>query len=138
MSWELWAVKLMLILDECRRNKKSTKEMWDKVRPAIYCQSGTRLTLDKENYHAIHEWVIDYFTGLEPPFPLSGEIPDADFHFEIDYNADAKLVDNLNLNSPAAMSEFNKETNAVRNVQKGKEKVLRRFQAAFPNCKLDD
>lgn len=138
MTWEIWSVRLKDILDKCRLHRQSKKAMWESVRPAIYCQDRMRLTLLKEDYFQICDWVNEYFSGYETPFPLHGEIPDADFEFVIDYNADTELVENRSLNSSAAMSEYNRETNAVGNVQKGKEKVLRRFQAAFPDCKPGD
>ncbi|QBB65641.1 hypothetical protein SRB521_01379 [Intestinimonas butyriciproducens] len=67
------------------------------------------------------------------PFPLSGEIPAANYKFVIDYNTDVELVDNRDLKDPDEMAKYNHETNAVRNKEKGKNRVAARASKTLPD-----
>ena len=87
---------------------------------------------------AITEWINEYFVGGSAPFPLSGEIPAADYRFVVDYNTDVEFVDNRDLKAPGEMAKYNQETNAARNKEKGKKKVQERFSAACGVVKVGD
>ena len=67
------------------------------------------------------------------PFPLSGAIPAADYKFVIDYNTDVELVDSRDLKDPDEMAKYNRETNAARNKEKGKNKVAARARKTLPD-----
>lgn len=53
---------------------------------------GRYLTLTQEDCRAITEWINEYFVGGSAPFPLSGEIPAADYRFVVDYNTEAEAI----------------------------------------------
>ena len=99
---------------------------------------GRYLTLTQEDCRAITEWINEYFVGGSAPFPLSGEIPAADYRFVVDYNTDVEFVDNRDLKAPGEMAKYNQETNAARNQEKGKKKVQERFSAACGVVKVGD
>lgn len=92
-----------------------------------------RLTLTKEDSALITEWANEYFACGSAPFPLSGEIPDADYKFVIDFNTDVEIVDNRDLKLPGEMAKYNRETNAARNKEKGKNKVAARASKTLPD-----
>lgn len=99
---------------------------------------GRYLTLTQEDCKAIMEWINEYFVGGSAPFPLSGEIPAADYRFVVNYNTDVEFVDNRDLKAPGEMAKYNRETNAARNKEKGRKRVQERFSAACGVVKIGD
>ena len=136
MLWETWAEALKLILEETRRD--NLKTVWDKLLPALYYQNGYRLTLIKEDFRTIADWVNSYSGRNQKPFPLQGEIPGANYHFFIDYEKDVEYIDNWNLNSPAEMAAYNAEHNKENNVLKGISRVQKRFSSVCGDHKVGD
>lgn len=105
---------------------------------ADWSHCGNYLTLTQEDYKAITAWINEYLVSGSAPFPLSGEIPAADYKFVIDYNTDVEFVDNRDLKAPGEMAKYNQETNVARNKEKGKKRVQERFSAACGAVKIGD
>lgn len=121
------------ILDRCRNGRLPYAKVKKQIFPALYYQDGKRLTLAAADREAITEWMGEYLVSGSAPFPLSGEIPAANYKFVIGYNTDVELVDNRDLKDPDEMAKYNHETNAVRNKEKGKNRVAARASKTLPD-----
>ena len=134
MTWEKWIEPLKENLDNYRkwimsiRNKyeqeKAIKNICENNMMCIYYQKvyeEKRLTLPKTELDNIKLWVNQYLKGSNAKFPYSGEIPNGDLTFTIDFEKDIEIVKTQDLKNN--MAEYNAEHNTEHNKDMGRNKV---------------
>ena len=104
LDWSLWAFGIEQAYNDYLRDKGA--KMWDKVRPAMYCQyqhgETCRVTYAAEDYQQVQAWVM---SGCRGDFPLGGVTPDGDYEFMVMFDSeDIEYTD-----SGKALGERNRE-----------------------------
>jgi len=96
MTWEEWQKKIIEIVDICRKKQSNTQAIFDCVIINVFYQDWEHahyyLTLPFDTQKEITTWLKKYIKDGETPFPLSGEIDNADVNFSIDFAADVEIV----------------------------------------------
>lgn len=133
ITWEAWKQG---IIDSIQfRRDDLTRRYGDKAKlrendshciSALYYQNGRYLTLPLEEANVLKTWLNKYIRNGYTPFPYSGEIPNADLKFTIDFETDIEIVRAYDLKTE--MPEYNKEHNSEHNKELGRRAVIKTFE----------
>ena len=138
MTWEEWTQPIMAYLDDRRATLEISRTMsqgerahfkgntYDNAMMMLSYQGGKYMTLPGEEYRTLKEWVYQYFRTGAAPLPYSGEIPDGNYEFTIDFEKDVEIVAAPYLKEE--MRQYNAENNAAHNKDMGRRQTEKRFE----------
>lgn len=139
MDWKTWlkpiADRLNVIREQIRLKCITNKKLkalyygatYESIKEMLYNQNYRHLTLPATEINKIRAWVYNYLDDSNAPFPYSGNMPNADLHFTIDFEKDIEIVDTLDLKSPAKMADFNRLNNDRHNKELGRRRSWETF-----------
>lgn len=142
MTWEKWAEPIIFCLDERRERLEYLKKTpWFKrdfsqhdfiadslneIMIMLFWQNEHYMTLPGEQYQTLRKWAIQYLYDGPCDFPYSGNIPDGDYSFTIDFEKDIEIVKSYDLQKE--MAQYNREHNAEHNKEMGRLQTEERFK----------
>lgn len=84
------------------------------------------MSLPGEQSKELRKWVYRYLSNGQEPFPYSGNIPDADYSFTIDFAKDTEIVQVYDLKTD--MAQYNRDNNAAHNRDMAYRQTKERFE----------
>ena len=138
MTWEEWAGPIMeflagqhklftaaLCLSKEQKEQLFTEALNQGMMMLFY-QKGLYLTLPGEQTRILREWVYQYLSVGCGAFPYSGDIPDGNYSFTIDFAKDTEIVRAYDLKTD--MAQYNLDNNAAHNKEMAYRQTKERFE----------
>lgn len=135
MTWEEWeqGIKDFIVQKKVQLSKdnKGKLKLDDKeCKSKLYYQNGNYLTLPVAQMIKLEQWIEKYIKYGNAKFPYSGNIPNSDLRFTIDFEKDIEIVAAFPyaLKYPEQAAEWNRKNNAIHNREViGRNKVKQTF-----------
>ena len=145
MTWEKWAEPIIKFLAErhtaissaaCQSDKRKEQlfaETLNQGMMMLYYQRTSSIkpknlymTLPGEQSKVLREWVYQYLSVGYGTFPYSGNIPNGDYSFTIDFAKDTEIVRAYDLKTE--MAQYNRDNNAAHNKEMAYRQTKERFE----------
>jgi hypothetical protein len=141
MTWEEWeqgiikAVNKRRIQQKCDNKHLTYDDSY--CQKALYYQDNVFLTLPQTESETLKLWLDKYIRYGKAKFPYSGNMPNSDIKFVIDFKKDIEIVAAFRhaLKYPEQAEEWNKKQNAIHNREDiGRKKVAETFSRLTGNA----
>jgi hypothetical protein len=134
MTWEEWEQGIIKFVTKRRIQLKSDNQLLkdndSQCEKALYYQDKAFLTLPKTESDKLKLWLSKYIRYGNVKFPYSGEMPNGELRFTIDFEKDIEITPSFKyaLKYPEQAAEWNSINNAVHNREDiGRKKVAKTF-----------